>query len=161
MADTIAKMKGGGVSEGDLENFEKYLKGKPRPDLVIAQPAPEIEIDTTSMAYFENGMEPFDPNTQAAMNMLAEAKVVDVDARIGARLYRLKELAGEDNVELIDKAQEAWEAYRDAQATVAIEPFAGGSIRHLIWWSEVRVLSVARLKQIEAEITQREADALL
>jgi uncharacterized protein YecT (DUF1311 family) len=87
--------------------------------------------------------------------------VVDVDARIGARLYRLKELAGEDNVELIDKAQEAWEAYRDAQATVAIEPFAGGSIRHLIWWSEVRVLSVARLKQIEAEITQREADALL
>lgn len=39
MADTIAKMKCGGVSEGDLENFEKYLKGKPRPDLVAT---PEI-----------------------------------------------------------------------------------------------------------------------
>lgn len=161
MADTIAKMKMSGISQDDLDKFERYLKGKAEPSMVIAQPSSDAELDTTSISYFEGGMEPFEPNTQAAMNLLAEAKATDVEAQIRARLHRLKEIAGEDQVEMIDTAQSAWETYRDAQARVATEPFAGGSIRHLVWWSEVRVAGVERLKQIETEIAQREADALL
>lgn len=161
MADAIAKMRASGISQDDLDQFERYLKGKAEPSAVIAQPTSDTEVDTKSISYFEGGMEPFEPNTQMAMNLLAQAKAIDVEAQIHRRLDRLKEVAGEDQVEMVDAAQAAWEAYRDAQARVATEPFAGGSIRHLIWWSEIRVASVERLKQIEAEIAQREADALL
>lgn len=161
MTDTIAKMKASGISQDDLGQFERYLKGKAEPNSVIAQPNSDTRVDTKSISYFEQGMEPFEPNTQMAMNLLAQAKAIDVESQIHWRLDRLKEIAGEDQVEMIDAAQAAWEAYRDAQARVATEPFAGGSIRGLIWWSEIRVASVERLKQIEAEIAQREADARL
>lgn len=162
MADTIAKMRETGVSQDDLDRFEHYLKGKARPDLAISgATAANLTVDTTSIEYFENGMEPFDPNTQAAMNMVAEAKAIDIEAHINARLRHLKFLANEGDGEAIDQAQAAWVSYRDAQAKVAVEPFAGGSIRHLIWWSEVRVASVARLKQIDSEIAQRESDATI
>ncbi len=162
MAETIAKMRESGVSQDDLDRFEHYLKGKARPDLaIIGAPAANLEIDTTSIEYFENGMEPFDPNTQAAMNMVAEAKVIDIEAHIYARLHHLKLLANEEDGEAIDKAQAAWVSYRDAQAKVAVEPFAGGSIRHLIWWSEIRVASVERLKQIDSAIAKHDPDALI
>lgn len=161
MADTIAKMKASGISQDDLDQFERYLKGKAEPGAVLAQPNLDVEVDTKSISYFEEGMEPFEPNTQMAMNLLAQAKAIDVEAQIHWRLNHLKEIAGKDQVELIDASQSAWEAYRDAQAKAATEPFTGGSIRHLIWWSEIRVASVERLKQIEAEIAQREAEARL
>lgn len=165
MTETIGKMKAAGVSQQDLERFKAYLKGKAAPLEVLASKAGDTEQGAESLApwlhpeYYERGMEPYEPETQVAMNMVAEAKVLDVEARMRHVLWELERQIDEEDKELLNTAQQAWEIYRDHQAKFSSQPFSGGSIRTLIEFSERRTLTVRRLAEVQADLDQRNIHA--
>lgn len=63
-------------------------------------------------------------------------------------------LSGEE-LEALEKAQNAWKAYKDLQVDFAGVSFEGGSIQPLIRSTELESLTLQRLVSLKATIKER------
>jgi uncharacterized protein YecT (DUF1311 family) len=92
--------------------------------------------------------------TQAAMNAQSRAEFEQADAELN-KTYQavLKKLSDAESKDKLKQSQQAWLAFRDAEAAFAADQARGGSIAPTIRYETMTELTQQRIKQLKARFT--------
>ncbi|SRR5260221_266145 len=92
--------------------------------------------------------------TQAEMNFAAAQAYERSAQKLEYVIVGLKEYYSPEEIERFEDAQKAWLAYRDKHAAFLAAQYAGGSIQPLIHASALESVTIARIVELEAELSQ-------
>jgi uncharacterized protein YecT (DUF1311 family) len=97
---------------------------------------------------------PIHAQTQAAMNAQSRAEFEQADAELN-KTYQavLKKLSDAESKDKLKQSQQAWLAFRDAEAAFAADQARGGSIAPTIRYETMTELTQQRIKQLKARFT--------
>jgi uncharacterized protein YecT (DUF1311 family) len=97
---------------------------------------------------------PIHAQTQAAMNAQSRAEFEQADAKLN-KTYQavLKKLPDAESKDKLKQSQQAWLAFRDAEAAFAADQARGGSIAPTIRYETMTELTQQRIKQLKARFT--------
>lgn len=108
------------------------------------------------------GAQECDPSdeTQSGMNLCAHAAYRAQDARLNDAYRRVMQRLAVDagDRKLLQAAQRAWIAFRDAECAFRTEGYAGGSLRPMLVSQCLADLTAARTAQLEAHLSCEEGD---
>jgi uncharacterized protein YecT (DUF1311 family) len=94
--------------------------------------------------------------SQLDINDQAAADYKKADAKLNKVYNQLvKLISSEKEKSLLVKSEKAWIAFRDAQANFKQEQYDGGSMQASLYFGEMKDLTEARIKQLEAAIADK------
>lgn len=133
------------VSLSELKRLEEAILNKEKATEHYTQTIKEeLKIDVA----FENK----EFITQAEMNEQAYQSFKRADEKLRTVLKSTESYLDKTELELLKKAQDAWEVFREEQAEFASNQYKGGSIQSLIYYSELERLTVERAASLQSEI---------
>ena len=94
--------------------------------------------------------------TQAEMNMEANASYKKADAELNKVYKELVKLLDEKEIELLKKAQLSWIKYRDTHYEFEASFYEGGSIQPMILDNCLESVTETRIEELKSSISDRE-----
>lgn len=155
LADLRAKLQAGGLSIGDIEDFEtRLLSGaKSAAEAVLAAVGGDGDEDA------ELGL-PQSYWTTVAMSARANAKLASLDAQLEEVLTDLGTLISDHESEELYKMQRAWYVYRARAMSYAASEYCGGTIAPLVGVAHGMELTEERIAAITASLAYRKQRSL-
>ena len=92
--------------------------------------------------------------TQAEMNFAASQAYERSAQKLESVIAGLVEYYSPEEIERFDDAQKTWLAYREKHAAFLAAQYEGGSIQPLIHASALDSVTIARIVELEAELSQ-------
>lgn len=135
------ELKSEGMTVTDLDSLEQELTTR-------RKVARQIEEQVAA----EIAEAPRPGETQADMNVLAEADL-DVSKAMLAKAVRELEIhASPDELEQLSKAQRAWQRYADTEAISRAAFYTGGSMYPMVYSYELEQITVARIADLRTRL---------
>lgn len=148
LADLGAKLKGSGMTVGDVRDLEAML----RDPSLTSTARPKI------VAAAATALEPGEPEayqSNIVMKARARAAYDTAEAKLNQALLDLRLLIRTEEQESLDVAQACWEAFRKALEDCALREYAGGSHAPLAMALRGLAETERRTAEIKAEVAER------
>ena len=101
---------------------------------------------------------PVHAQSQMELNQQAGAVLQDVDRQLNAVYTKLRARLGPESRARLQSAEEAWIRFRDQECAFIGSPTIGGSIHGMIVAQCQTRLTLARVKDLEAQLNCQEGD---
>jgi uncharacterized protein YecT (DUF1311 family) len=98
------------------------------------------------------------PRSNIEMKQAAHDEWQRLDNELSCVLERIAAHQDKEGKGLLEDAQSRWSAYRDAQCSLRADATRGGTMSGLLWLSEARDLTNARLKQMKWYVDREEGN---
>lgn len=131
----------------DLRSLEDTLMGRGK---VAKALAVSYEREATELRELQQKS----ALTQAEMNFAAAQAYERSAQKLESVIAGLKEYYSPEEIARFEDAQKAWLAYREKHAAFLAAQYEGGSIRPLIHASALESVTIARIVELEAELSQ-------
>jgi uncharacterized protein YecT (DUF1311 family) len=87
--------------------------------------------------------------TQTEMNITADKQFKHADARLHVVYARVRSLLDASGRAKLEKAEQAWVTYRDAEAGLEAHLYHGGSMEPMVYANVQKNLTDARIKELQ------------
>ena len=94
--------------------------------------------------------------SQQELNRRADNKVKIIRAKLKAIYDELKALLDVKEVNALNESQETWEKYSQKQAEFAALRFETGSLRPLVFFEVIELLTTERISLLKSELKERQ-----
>lgn len=131
----------------DLKSLEDALMGRGEVAKALAV-SYEHEANQLRELQYKSAL------TQAEMNFAASQAYERSAQKLNSVIAGLKEYYSPDEIGRFEEAQKAWLEYRDNHAKFLASQYEGGSIQPLIHASALESVTIARIVELEAELSQ-------
>ena len=131
----------------DLRSLEEALMGRGTVAKALAR-SYEHEAETLRALQHKSAV------TQADMNLAASQAYERSAHKLESIVAGFKEYLSPDEISRFDSAQNVWLEYRKRNADFLASQYEGGSIQPLIHASALESVTIARIVELEAELTQ-------
>lgn len=146
VADLMTRLRAEGLSLQDVQEFEAQIRTRVRQ--VKATPIPRTH---------ESRAEEPEPDTYWTTHSMVDRATASLgvrEAELEAVLAELRSLLPDARGALLENSQEAWCAYRTAEAHLAASEFEGGTIMPIIRASEAESMTEERIKRVRAMVAE-------
>lgn len=135
------------VSLADLKKLEEAILNKSKlTERYVTSIKKEIEIELQ--------LDNKEFITQAEMNERAYDEFNRADDKLKTIIRSLDSHLDKTEIESLRKSQDSWEIFRKEQAEFAAVQYKGGSIQPLIYYSELKRLTIERAASLQSELDE-------
>lgn len=148
LADLKASLDAHQYSIDDIRQLEAQLMGK----AIVAKNLSESFAEEA--AKYRSALMS-KAECQAEMSMAAYEAYQRSEKRLAQAIENLKAYMEPEEIEALDASQAAWRAYQEKYAEAVTIQYGAGTIRPMLYATELESITIARVIELKAEYNQR------